>query len=318
MDILIVGTGIIGTIYGWAFKEAGLNVAHWVRPGRKAGLSQGIRLDVLDMRKNHPHRRATIYYPEALESLPDGRSFGLVLVATKHYQAAAAVAQLKDLLPHALFLMFCANWDGPGEIESLIPGRHLWGYPVASGGYEGETLMASMLGRVQLGECKGGESSRLTETADLFTKAGMRVEIQENIIHWLWVHHAINGGTLGATIAAGGLRPMARSWRWLKTAGAAGRDALRVAEKKGVDLNRFEQARIFMKWPAWLGIPFYAYMLNCTEHGKRTLEASHFDHSPEEMKRYFFDVLNTARALGFAVPHLNELEPAVQAWKAEV
>jgi ketopantoate reductase len=32
MKISIVGTGIIGVIYGWALHQAGADVTHFVRP----------------------------------------------------------------------------------------------------------------------------------------------------------------------------------------------------------------------------------------------------------------------------------------------
>jgi pyruvate/2-oxoglutarate dehydrogenase complex dihydrolipoamide dehydrogenase (E3) component len=36
MKLLIVGAGIIGSIYGWALAEAGHDVTHLVRPGKAA------------------------------------------------------------------------------------------------------------------------------------------------------------------------------------------------------------------------------------------------------------------------------------------
>ncbi len=34
MRLLVVGLGVIGTAYGWAFSEAGVEVVHLVHPGR--------------------------------------------------------------------------------------------------------------------------------------------------------------------------------------------------------------------------------------------------------------------------------------------
>jgi len=53
MKILIVGAGIIGTIYGWAFAEAGHEVTHLVRPGRAANYQDGFKIDMYDVRKGH-------------------------------------------------------------------------------------------------------------------------------------------------------------------------------------------------------------------------------------------------------------------------
>ncbi len=47
MKTLVVGSGIIGTIYGWALAEAGVDVTWLVRPGHGAG-EELVRLDVLD------------------------------------------------------------------------------------------------------------------------------------------------------------------------------------------------------------------------------------------------------------------------------
>jgi len=35
MKTPVVGTGVIGTIYGWALAEAGVEAADYVRPGEK-------------------------------------------------------------------------------------------------------------------------------------------------------------------------------------------------------------------------------------------------------------------------------------------
>ena len=45
MKILIVGVGIIGGIYGWAFAEAGHDVIHLVRPDRSVQFSDGIKIE---------------------------------------------------------------------------------------------------------------------------------------------------------------------------------------------------------------------------------------------------------------------------------
>ena len=53
MNILVVGAGIIGSVYGWALAESGNHVVHLVRSGRAAAFRDGLTLDVLDRRKGH-------------------------------------------------------------------------------------------------------------------------------------------------------------------------------------------------------------------------------------------------------------------------
>jgi len=64
--------------------------------------------------------------------------------------------------------------------------------------------------------------------------------------------------------------------------------------------------------PAWLAGLAYFYLVRFTEKGRRLLGASHFAYSPEEMKRYYFDVLNTGEKLGVAMPHLSALRAKVE------
>jgi 2-dehydropantoate 2-reductase len=51
MKTLIVGAGVIGVIYGWALYKAGMDVSHFVRPGKVNQFQDGVTLDLLDERK---------------------------------------------------------------------------------------------------------------------------------------------------------------------------------------------------------------------------------------------------------------------------
>ncbi len=47
MKVLVVGAGVIGSIYGWALSEAGHSVTHLVRPGRSKLFTNGISIDMM-------------------------------------------------------------------------------------------------------------------------------------------------------------------------------------------------------------------------------------------------------------------------------
>src|SRR5579872_6941694 len=63
--------------------------------------------------------------------------------------------------------------------------------------------------------------------------------------------------------------------------------------------------------PAWLACLAAASSIRFSERGRRLLKASHFANSTEEMKRFYFDVLNTAERLGVSVPHLASLRERI-------
>jgi hypothetical protein len=64
--------------------------------------------------------------------------------------------------------------------------------------------------------------------------------------------------------------------------------------------------------PPWLAGPTWFCLTRFTEKGRRLLGASHFSHSPEEMKRYYYDVLHTGEKLGVAMPHLSALREGIE------
>jgi hypothetical protein len=68
--------------------------------------------------------------------------------------------------------------------------------------------------------------------------------------------------------------------------------------------------------PVWLAGLAVTYAIRFTEKGQRLLRVSHFTHSPEVMKRYYFDVLNTGERLGVAMPRLSSLREKIERYPA--
>ena len=306
MKVLIIGRGVVGTIYGWALSHAGIDVTHVVR---KEGLPGTDTLDLLDLRPGYPKNTQVTYAAKTVAKISPADEFDLVIVATKHYQAAQAIRQYLPGAPRAAFLLFTANWDGTEEIDRLLPrSSMLWGYAAASGGPDAQgILIATVNPTVRFGMLEGSDSEKFKAVTELFQRAGFTLDIKPHIIEWLWVHHAINAGGIGICIWAGGIAEATRSFKTLRLGICAIREALRVVTVRGVDLQRYPEARKVLDTPAWLVVLATIYGIRFTEKGRRLLRASHFAHSPEEMKRYYFDVLNTGEKLGVAMPHLSAL-----------
>ncbi len=58
-------------------------------------------------------------------------------------------------------------------------------------------------------------------------------------------------------------------------------------------------------------------LIRFTERGRRLLRASHFDNSPGEMRRFYFDVLKTGEAYGIPLLHLSALRERIEAQPIE-
>jgi len=315
MKVLVIGRGVVGTIYGWALSKAGVDVTHVVR---KEGLPDSDTLDLLDLRPRHSKNTRASYAPKTVAQISPSDGFDLVIVATKHYQAAQAIHQYLPAAPRAVFLLFTANWDGPGEIDRLLPRSSiLWGYAAASGGPDAQgVIIATVNPSVRFGMLEGSDPKKFKAVTELFQRAGFTLDIKPNIIEWLWVHHAINAGGIGICLWAGGITEATRSFMTLRLGTLATREALDVVAARGVDLQRYPDARSVLNTPVWLAGLAVIYSIRFTEKGRRLLRASHFTHSPDEMKRYYFDVLHTGESLGVAMPHLSSLREKIECYPA--
>ena len=313
MRVLIVGRGVIGTIYGWALSTAGIDVTHVVR---KNGLPATDNLDILDLRPGHPRHARAAYAPKTVERINCSDGFELVIVATKHYQAIQAIQQYLPDVPRATILLFTANWDGTEDMDRVLArSSALWGYAKATGGLDARGIFVATLDPVvRLGMLKGSDPHRFKAVAELFQGAGFTLDVKPNIIEWLWVHHAINAGGIGVCFWAGGIAEATRNLRTLRLGVRAVREALDVVAARGVNPGSYPEARSVLNMPTWLACLAAASGIRLTEKGRRLLRASHFANSAEEMKRFYFDVLNTGERLGVAMPHLAALRERVESY----
>jgi ketopantoate reductase len=116
-----IGTGIIGSIYGWALAENGQDVVHLARSGRATSLCDVLAVDMFDRRKGRKRHFRGLYRLIAVEVLSPMDTFELVIVPVEHY---ALEQTLKETVPQtsgAEFLLLTQNGCGTAEIDSILP-----------------------------------------------------------------------------------------------------------------------------------------------------------------------------------------------------
>jgi len=317
MKTLIVGLGNIAKIHGWAFAEAGIDVTHVVRDGSKGKHSGEIKLDVLDLREGHPETQQASYTPKIVEAgeLEPADGYELVMFPTKQYQLADGVKQYKDhVSPDAILLMFAANWEGPEAVDALVPReRYLWGYAAVNGGVLDGVLVANVRGDYRIGMMDGCSRDKLDRVVDLFAKAGFKPDMQDNIMDWLWQHHAVNAGIVGMALYAGGIGELMSDGVLSLFMLYAVRDALKVLEARGVDPRKLEDSKPYLEPSAGEFMKGYADSVVSTPYGQRVIKAGHFRGNPEEMKRFYLDVVATGEKLGVEMPHLEAMKSRIKA-----
>ena len=245
MKVMIVGAGVIGTIYGWALSEAGHSVFHLVRPGRSSFLTNGIAIDMMDRRKNHKKWFSGNYGIKALETLDSTNSYEIVIIPVKHYALEDVLKQIVPLTPNVDYLLLTQNWQGTVGIDNILPSyRYVLGDAKSGGSFKGNKLVATIYA-IDSGGIENKQNACLKKAQDLFQSADLRTTIQDNILHYLWVQYAVNGGFWPPLVRAGGVKATFRNQHLLEMAFLAIRECLSVVRARGVDLHKYPETDIY-------------------------------------------------------------------------
>jgi 2-dehydropantoate 2-reductase len=155
MKVLIIGAGIIGSIYGWAFAEAGNDVTYLVRPGKAVQFRDGIQIDIYDTRKGHKKDFIGHYPICVTETIQPSDNYELVIVPTKHHRLIETLKSTVQQAGNADFLLLTQNWDGSQEIDTILPpSRYVYGDAKAGGAFE-NGILVSTIDSVDIGQVEG-------------------------------------------------------------------------------------------------------------------------------------------------------------------
>jgi 2-dehydropantoate 2-reductase len=310
MRILIVGAGVIGTIYRWVFSEGGHDVSHFVRPGKSARFFAGIPIDMLDNRKGHKKQFVGRYGLKVTETLAPSDDFDLVIVPTKPYQLEEALRQTVANTGSADYLLLTQNWHGTANIDAILPrSRYLYGDAKAGGTFRDSTLIAAIFPSIDLGRVDGKQGDCLKKAATLFEGVGMKPILHENILHYIWVQYAINAGLWPALVRAGGLEALLRDRRTGDLSLFAVKECLEVVARRGVDLKKYPDARMYAN-TSFIARQIAGLMLRLLFRFNKSVQrgSAHALADPLEIKTSCYDLLNTGRELGVDMPIMNSFE----------
>lgn len=310
MKILVIGAGVIGTIYGYVLAQAGNDVTHYLRAGKSKRFENGIRMQLLDGREKKTEEYGVVYALKVTEELRADHDYDLILVSVRHYQLESVLPLLRDFAGKADVLFFNGNWDGMEIIDTYLkPSQYLWGFPVAGGGYtQGGQLNAALLDEIRLGELDGQVTPRLLRLKKVFEQARLKVDFQTNIRDWLWVHFAINSGVIAAAFKAGGASQLLNSIPRLRDAILAGRDALEICKRRGVKVEDFEDAKAFYQSP-WVGAVALWSMMKVNKPARKIMETHT---AVDELQEMYRDVFKTGEKLQAPMPNFRSLNKYVE------
>ena len=307
MKTLIVGTGIIGVIYGWALSQAGVSVTHYVRKGKKNQFKDGVKLDVLDERKGHPKNNLTTYKLKCVEEISIGDGYELIIVPTNMHQTEDALNELIPVSGWATFLILSGNWEGTECIDQLLPrDRYLLGYADAGGTIRDGVYWTNLGAEIHLGAVDGKPSAKLENVKALFVRADMKPDVQENIVHWLWQHAASAIGFALGFAKHQDIKTFLNDKELVHQCVRSTKELYRLCALRGVDLKKFPEAS-FINFPDWLVTALVKWNIGHREAAQRYSAHGASEGSQQEMKLYYAGVMKSASELGMERPYTKAL-----------
>ncbi len=307
-------------MHAWAFEQAGHHVTLLVRPGSESRWADGVALRILDARRGHAGESKVLYRPAIVNAFGPEDGFDLIVDATRYTQADAVLPEIAKNRGNAVVLFFHQNWHGLDLIDrTLTKEQYVLGMPraggvlaegVLDGAFEGKVILGtSTCGRPFTPVVEGGARKNLDFVKGLFGPAGFEVGTTDNMEHWYWVHFAATAVYTGAVAQAGGYDAFAGSKRATHDAPLAGHEAMEICAARGVDVKRFEDARVFVT-PPLVAAPLLRRALNqpLTRRMSQTQPGYAL-----EFRAIFDEVVETGHRLNVPTPHLDGYRPYVDA-----
>ena len=187
MRILIVGAGVIGTVYGAQLIKRGHEVVVLARGERLIEL-QGHGLTLEDAELG----RRTVLPVSVIDGVAAEDRYDLVIAAVRRDQLRGIVPVLRKLSDGADVLVFGNATGLCGELRASLGRRVLFGFPAAAGTRDGEAIRYVLIRqqKTMLGESDGQVSTRVRNLRDLLGQAGFETAISRNVAGWLNAHTA--------------------------------------------------------------------------------------------------------------------------------
>lgn len=304
MNILIVGTGVIGTLYGCALSEKH-NVFHFVRKGKLDVFNQKeIAYDFIDERndKKHLNTSGSYTYHCVTEA---NNNYDLIIVPVKTYQLKGALDTLISQAPNANYLLFTLDWNSSGDFDNILNRKqYIMGYAGGGGTFREDLLWANIGNDIMLGAVHKEQQPLLDNVTELFKSCRIIAEISENPLHWLWIHN-VGTAPLGVALTKyNDMGQLLNDKTLVKTSFRAMQECYKICEKRGVNLKKYGEVKM-ISLPLFILYPMFK--LNFTKNPVMQRYSAHATDSIDEMVQNFREIFETGSSLGIDMPNMRIL-----------
>jgi 2-dehydropantoate 2-reductase len=187
MRVLIVGAGVIGSVYAGKLLEAGHEVVLLARGRRHSDLqAHGLILEDIES-----GRRTEVAVPSLSEPVAGDR-YDLVMVPVRSEQLAGTFPILLGMTGDSDVLFFGNTLGRQAELVATIGGRALFGFPAAGGVRDGPVVRYVLIRqqKTSLGEASGTTTPRVLRLKEVLDAAAFPTRISASIDAWMLGHTA--------------------------------------------------------------------------------------------------------------------------------
>jgi len=266
-DILVVGLGVIGTIYGYIFNKAGHSVEHYIRKSSKRYTLDKLTIDMLDGRTNSKG----IQYQDTYKiNKASKKIYDYIFVSIPSGNIKSAIEELNKENITGTIILGCGFWGTHEEIDKIMNGReYILGYPVAGGGLEGEVLTGCIFDHFMLEDEKNATISNYEVLKSLFDSSNLKLECPYDMLEWIWLHMAINAGVVSVAGKYGDINDVSSSAEGLMNSSKKLAEAIKsiretskIIESRGVQLNHYNNELLAYKLPTVISSPLMKMMFS--------------------------------------------------------
>jgi 2-dehydropantoate 2-reductase len=300
MRILVLGAGVIGSVYAGKLLQAGHEVVLLARGPRLVDL-QTHGLILQDAQSGD---RSVL--PVPVSEAVDGH-FDLVLVPVRAEQFVSTVPLLTEMTDGSDVLFFGNTASRQAQLSAALGDRAVFGFPAAAGSLAGSVVRYVLISqqKTMLGEPDGTSSPRVRLLRSLLIDAGFPTLTSAHIEDWLMAHAAFvvpiafalyRVGVDPAKLAADPV-----SMRLMVLATRQAFTALRASGNDEIPRN----LRILYGLPTRVVTGYWRRVLN-SPRGELWFGA-HSRAAPEEMRNLADQLQQAMRHTGHPTPDLSRL-----------
>ncbi|SNT36969.1 ketopantoate reductase family protein [Rhodococcoides kyotonense] len=202
-QILVVGAGVLGSLYAARLALAGydVTVSELSEVRRQQIATSGLVVEEIGSNKTD-----TVHVP-VIAGVSADADFDLVIAIIRKTHLDGVIESLAPTkIGTVLFMM--SNAEGPSLFAETFGPRAVLGFPGAGGSKEGQLVRYSIppkfMQQTMLGELDDSKTDRIRSIAEIFRAAGFSVSIPDSLDSWMKSHEAFVSTTGNATYAAGG------------------------------------------------------------------------------------------------------------------